>query len=92
MFGILNIYKPQGITSHDVVSIVRKILGIKQVGHTGTLDPFAQGVLPVCIGKATRLIDYFEDDKIQGEGKENPQQASQQQNPPNYPNNPHYPH
>ena len=63
MFGILNIYKPQGITSHDVVSIVRKILGIKQVGHTGTLDPFAQGVLPVCIGKATRLIDYFEDDK-----------------------------
>ena len=63
MFGVLNIYKPKGITSHDVVGIIRKKLNIKQVGHTGTLDPFAEGVLPVCIGKATRLIEYFDDDK-----------------------------
>lgn len=63
MFGVLNIYKPCGITSHDVVGVVRKILKIKQVGHTGTLDPFAQGVLPVCVGKATRLIEYFDDEK-----------------------------
>ena len=63
MFGVINIYKPKGLTSHDVVGIVRKILGIKQVGHTGTLDPFAHGVLPVCVGKATRLIEYFDDDK-----------------------------
>lgn len=63
MFGVLNIYKPKGLTSHDVVGIVRKTLKIKQVGHTGTLDPFAEGVLPVCVGKATRLIEYFDDDK-----------------------------
>lgn len=63
MFGVINIYKPKGMTSHDVVAILRKKLNIKQVGHTGTLDPFAEGVLPVCVGKATRLIEYFEDDK-----------------------------
>ena len=63
MFGMLNIYKPVGLTSHDVVGILRKILKIKQVGHAGTLDPFAQGVLPVCVGKATRLIEYLDDDK-----------------------------
>lgn len=63
MFGVINIYKPKGMTSHDVVSVLRKKLNIKQVGHTGTLDPFAEGVLPVCVGKATRLIEYFEDDK-----------------------------
>ena len=63
MFGVINIYKPKGMTSHDVVGILRKKLNIKQVGHTGTLDPFAEGVLPVCVGKATRLIEYFEDDK-----------------------------
>ncbi len=63
MFGFLNIYKPQGITSHDVVAKLRKITGIKQIGHTGTLDPFAEGVLPICIGKATRLIEYLSDDK-----------------------------
>ncbi len=62
-FGFLNIYKPVGMTSHDVVARVRKILKIKQVGHTGTLDPFAEGVLPICIGKATRLIEYLADDK-----------------------------
>lgn len=63
MFGFLNVYKPSGITSHDVVSKLRKITGIKQIGHTGTLDPFAEGVLPICIGKATRLIEYLADDK-----------------------------
>ena len=63
LFGFLNIYKPVGITSHDVVAKLRKITGIKQIGHTGTLDPFAEGVLPVCIGKATRLIEYLKDDK-----------------------------
>ena len=63
LFGFLNIYKPVGITSHDVIAKLRKITGIKQIGHTGTLDPFAEGVLPVCIGKATRLIEYLKDDK-----------------------------
>lgn len=63
MFGFLNVYKPKGITSHDVVAKLRRVLKIKQIGHTGTLDPFAQGVLPVCIGKATRLIEYLADDK-----------------------------
>lgn len=62
-FGFLNIYKPVGMTSHDVVARLRKITGIKQIGHTGTLDPFAEGVLPVCIGKATRLIEFLDDDK-----------------------------
>ncbi len=63
MFGFLNVYKPKGITSHDVVGILRRITKIKQIGHTGTLDPFAEGVLPVSIGKATRLIEYLNDDK-----------------------------
>ena len=63
LFGFLNIYKPKGMTSHDVVAVLRRLTKIKQIGHTGTLDPFAQGVLPVCIGKATRLIEYLEDDK-----------------------------
>ena len=63
MFGFLNIYKPVGMTSHDVVAILRRITKIKQIGHTGTLDPFAEGVLPICIGKATRLIEYLADDK-----------------------------
>ena len=63
MFGFLNIYKPKGITSHDVISVLRRVTKIKQIGHTGTLDPFAEGVLPVCIGKATRLIEYLNEDK-----------------------------
>lgn len=63
MFGFLNIYKPVGMTSHDVVSVLRKLTKIKQIGHTGTLDPFAEGVLPIAIGKATRLIEYLDDDK-----------------------------
>lgn len=63
MFGFLNVYKPKGKTSHDVVAILRRITKVKQIGHTGTLDPFAEGVLPICIGKATRLIEYLSDDK-----------------------------
>lgn len=63
MFGFLNVYKPKGKTSHDVVAVLRRVTKIKQIGHTGTLDPFAEGVLPICIGKATRLIEYLEDDK-----------------------------
>lgn len=55
--GVLNIDKPQGITSHDVVDIVRKIFPNTKVGHTGTLDPIATGALPICIGKATKLSD-----------------------------------
>lgn len=63
MFGFLNIYKPTGMTSHDVVAVLRKVSKMKQIGHTGTLDPFAQGVLPIAIGKATRLIEFLDDDK-----------------------------
>lgn len=63
MFGFLNVYKPTGKTSHDVVAILRRVTKVKQIGHTGTLDPFAEGVLPICIGKATRLIEYLNDEK-----------------------------
>lgn len=59
--GFLNIYKPKGITSHDVVFALRKSTGIKKIGHTGTLDPLAQGVLPCALGKATRLVEYIVD-------------------------------
>lgn len=63
MFGIINVNKTKGMTSHDVVSKLRKILGIKQIGHTGTLDPMAVGVLPCCIGGATKIIPYLESSK-----------------------------
>lgn len=63
MFATINIYKPKGITSHDVVSRLRRVYGIKKIGHLGTLDPLAEGVLPLCIGQATRLIEYFPTDK-----------------------------
>jgi len=59
MNGILNVFKPTGITSFDVVRKIRKISNVKKVGHAGTLDPEASGVLPVCIGKATKAIDYI---------------------------------
>ena len=58
MNGIIVIDKPQGMTSHDVVSFLRRKTGVRRIGHTGTLDPMATGVLPVFIGKATRLIEY----------------------------------
>ena len=63
--GVLNVYKEKGYTSHDVVAKLRGILGQKKIGHTGTLDPDAEGVLPVCLGRATRLCDMLtEKDKI----------------------------
>ena len=61
MDGIFNIYKEKGFTSHDVVAIVRRTIHMKKVGHTGTLDPDAEGVLPVCVGKATKLSDVIMD-------------------------------
>lgn len=59
--GIINVLKPPGMTSHDVVSFVRRTFGLKKVGHAGTLDPAAAGVLPVFLGSATRLIEYTTD-------------------------------
>ena len=61
--GILNIYKEAGFTSHDVVAKLRGIIKQKKIGHTGTLDPQATGVLPVCLGKATKLCDMLTDTK-----------------------------
>lgn len=55
--GVLNLLKPPGMTSHDAVAFVRRVLKEKRVGHTGTLDPAAAGVLPICIGQATRLVE-----------------------------------
>ena len=57
--GIINLNKPRGPTSHDVVSRVRALTGMRQVGHAGTLDPLATGVLLVCVGRATRLAEYL---------------------------------
>lgn len=59
--GVINVYKEKGYTSHDVVAKLRGILKQKKIGHTGTLDPEAEGVLPVCLGKATRLCDMVTD-------------------------------
>ncbi|WP_027623472.1 tRNA pseudouridine(55) synthase TruB [Clostridium lundense] len=59
MNGVLNIYKPSCMTSFDVVRRVKKICKIKRVGHTGTLDPLATGVLPICIGNSTKIVDYI---------------------------------
>ena len=59
----LNINKPKGITSFDVVRVLRKKLGIKQIGHSGTLDPLASGVMQVAVGNATKLLDYLDSDK-----------------------------
>ncbi len=57
--GVLPIFKPKGMTSHDVVAKLRRILKIKRIGHTGTLDPEVTGVLPICIGKATRIAEHI---------------------------------
>ncbi len=59
--GIINIYKEAGFTSHDVVAKLRGICGQKKIGHTGTLDPYATGVLPVCLGSGTKLCDMLTD-------------------------------
>ncbi|MBE9223974.1 tRNA pseudouridine(55) synthase TruB [Phormidium sp. LEGE 05292] len=63
MQGFLNLNKPFGITSHDCVAKVRRLLRQKKVGHGGTLDPAATGVLPIALGKATRLLQYLREDK-----------------------------
>ncbi|MGM0470679.1 MAG: tRNA pseudouridine(55) synthase TruB [Bacillota bacterium] len=62
MKGILNLYKPQGLTSFDMVAKVRKILDLRKVGHTGTLDPKAEGVLPICVGRATKVARFITDE------------------------------
>ncbi len=59
MNGILNVLKPTGMTSHDVVSRVRKILNMKKIGHAGTLDPNVAGVMAICVGKGTKISDYL---------------------------------
>lgn len=61
MEGILPLYKPKGMTSHDCVFKLRKILRMKKIGHTGTLDPDVTGVLPICLGKATKVAEYITD-------------------------------
>ncbi|GAA0078062.1 tRNA pseudouridine(55) synthase TruB [Clostridium sp. CTA-5] len=63
MNGILNVFKNKGMTSFDVVRKIKKVSNQKKVGHTGTLDPEATGVLPVCLGKATKIIDYIMNSK-----------------------------
>lgn len=63
MFGFINVNKQSGVSSHKIISVLRKITGIKQIGHAGTLDPLASGVLPVAVGKATKLIDYLDENK-----------------------------
>jgi len=63
-FGFLNVFKPAGMTAHDVVARIRELVGIKQVGHGGTLDPLAEGVLPVALGKACRLLRFLPGTKV----------------------------
>ncbi|NOX64185.1 MAG: tRNA pseudouridine(55) synthase TruB [Chloroflexi bacterium] len=58
--GVLNIDKPSGLSSHDVVARVRRLTGVRRVGHAGTLDPLATGVLLVCLGSATRIVEYLQ--------------------------------
>ena len=61
MNGVINFFKPRGMTSHDAVNLLRRTLKTKKIGHTGTLDPNASGVLPLCIGKGTRIAEYLLD-------------------------------
>ncbi len=61
MNGIINVHKPSGCTSFDIVARIKRISGAKRVGHAGTLDPLASGVLPVCLGQATRIVEYLMD-------------------------------
>ena len=62
-WGILIVDKSQGWTSHDCIAVARRALGIKKIGHTGTLDPMATGLLPLCIGRATRVIPRADTDQ-----------------------------
>ena len=57
--GLLLVDKPEGPTSHDVIQVARRALGVRRIGHTGTLDPFASGLLLLCVGRSTRLAEYF---------------------------------
>jgi tRNA pseudouridine55 synthase len=59
--GVLAIWKPAGWTSHDVVAKARRLLGVRRIGHTGTLDPAVTGVLPLCVGRATRFVEYLQE-------------------------------
>ncbi|GGN90242.1 tRNA pseudouridine(55) synthase TruB [Saccharibacillus kuerlensis] len=59
--GVLPVHKPAGMTSHDVVSKCRRLLQMKRIGHTGTLDPSVTGVLPLCLGRATRMVEYLQE-------------------------------
>ena len=63
MFGFINLHKPAGFTSHDCVAKLRKLLNTKKIGHGGTLDPAATGVLPIAVGKATRLLQFLPEPK-----------------------------
>lgn len=65
MDGVINVNKPKDMTSFDVVAILRTTLNTKKIGHTGTLDPDATGVLPICVGKATKLVEFLTADKKQ---------------------------
>jgi tRNA pseudouridine55 synthase len=59
--GVLPVWKPAGWTSHDVVAKVRRLTGVRRIGHAGTLDPAVTGVLPLCVGRATRLVEYLQE-------------------------------
>ncbi|SFJ23431.1 tRNA pseudouridine(55) synthase TruB [Thermoflavimicrobium dichotomicum] len=61
LHGVIPIRKPKGYTSHDIVGFMRRLTGQKRVGHTGTLDPEVEGVLPICLGQATRIVEYIQD-------------------------------
>ena len=63
MQGIIDLNKPKGISSASCVAVVRRLTGMKKVGHAGTLDPMASGVLPICVGKATRIMQFLDDEK-----------------------------
>jgi tRNA pseudouridine55 synthase len=69
MDGVLLLHKPAGMTSHDCVFRIRRLLQVKKVGHTGTLDPDVSGVLPICIGKATRIAEFLTADQKTYEGE-----------------------
>lgn len=69
MNGIINLKKEAGMTSHDAVFKLRKILGTKKIGHGGTLDPDVVGVLPIAVGKATRMVEFMQDEGKIYEGK-----------------------
>lgn len=64
LHGILSLWKPRGLTSHDCVMRIRRLLKTRKVGHTGTLDPDVEGVLPICIGEATKIIPYLDGKKV----------------------------